>query len=58
MPLKHDIYPTEESLDTVLARARASLPITDPNTLLVLLMTYHNTLIAQLIREGELHERH
>lgn len=42
------LYPTAGSLDEVVSLGESQLPIMDKNTLVSLLMTYHNTLLQQL----------
>ena len=42
------VYPTMPSLDTVILKAYSELPITDKNQLYAIIMTYHNTLLAEL----------
>lgn len=41
------LYPEASSLNQVVEEAFAQLPVTDPNILKSLLMTYHNTMVAQ-----------
>lgn len=48
------IFPTAESLREVVEMGYAKLPITDQNTLFSLLMTYHNTLLHCVRKEGTL----
>lgn len=45
---RNSIYPTMPSLDTVILKAYSELPITDKNQLYAIIMTYHNTLLAEL----------
>lgn len=42
------LVPTMESLNDVLALAKSKLPITCPNELTTILLTYHNTLLKEL----------
>lgn len=44
-PVRQSVYPEKGSLDEALAYAQVQLPITDPNTLYSVLMTYQNTLL-------------
>lgn len=46
-PEHQGLFPTMGSLDEVLSMAESQLPITSKNQLHTLLMTYHNTLLAQ-----------
>ncbi len=45
---RNSIYPTMPSLNTVILKAYSELPITDKNQLYAIIMTYHNTLLAEL----------
>lgn len=47
-PVPMTLFPTMGSLKEVLDFAESKLPITDKNDLHTLLMTYQNTLLAQL----------
>lgn len=47
-PVRMPIYPTAGSLQEVLELGQSRLPITNKNDLVSLLITYHNTLLAQL----------
>jgi hypothetical protein len=45
---KMGLYPTLESLQSVIDLGMSQLPILDQNALYSLLMVYHNTLLAQV----------
>ena len=45
------IYPVHDSLDAAWEFINSQLPITETNDLKSLLMSYHNTLIAELEKE-------
>lgn len=45
-----EVFPTAGSLKEVVETGFAILPITDPNALYALLMTYHNTLLKEVNR--------
>lgn len=45
------LYPTMDSLNSVLDLAYSQLPEVHPNKLASLMVTYHNTLLAQLKKE-------
>lgn len=47
------LFPTLDSCQTVVDLGMSQLPLKDPNALLGLLMTYHNTLLAQFAREAK-----
>jgi hypothetical protein len=47
-PAPMPLYPTGGSLKEVLELGESRLPITNKNELHTLLMTYHNTLLAQI----------
>lgn len=47
-PVHQNIYPTADSLDAVLSDAVNDLPILHKNQLVTILMTYHNTFLAEL----------
>ena len=42
------VFPTMDSLQEVVDMAISQLPITTQNDVVVLLLSYHNTLLAQL----------
>jgi hypothetical protein len=42
------LFPTLDSLEAVLELGQSQLPITTPNQLVCLLMTYHNSLLRQI----------
>lgn len=42
------VYPTLDSLQDAIELAESKLPITSKNELMAILMTYHNTLLAQV----------
>jgi hypothetical protein len=46
--VKMNLFPTMDTLDSVLNMATAKLPITCPNELRTLLFTYHNTLLKEI----------
>lgn len=48
------LFPTMGSLQQVVDLANSQLPVTTPNAMLGLLMTYHNTLISILEQETNL----
>ena len=47
-PIYMSVYPTMDSLQEVVDKACASLPIKYRNELIALLMTYQNTLLKEL----------
>lgn len=47
------LFPTLDSLQAVVDLALTQLPITNKNTAISVLMTYHNTLLAQVAKEGK-----
>lgn len=47
-PRRMGIYPTLESLQSVVDLARGQLPSVPLNTIMSLFMTYHNTLLSEL----------
>lgn len=47
------LFPTLDSLQAVVDLAVTQLPIGNKNTAISVLMTYHNTLLAQLAKEGK-----
>lgn len=47
------LYPTYDSLSQAILAIESQAPLTTPNQVFVALMTYHNTLLAQLEREHE-----
>lgn len=49
--VKMNLYPTLDSLQSVVDLGMSQLPIMTPNALLGLLMTFQNTLIKQLEKE-------
>jgi hypothetical protein len=51
-PKKQSLYPTMASLDNCMAYLQGQLPLTTPNQLKAALMTYHNTLLAQMKTEN------
>ncbi len=42
------LFPTADSLQSVIDQGYSQLPITDQNALLCLLMLYHNTLLKEI----------
>lgn len=44
---KQTVFPSAVSPEEVIAKSKLLLPITDHNTLISLLMTYHNSLMQQ-----------
>lgn len=46
-----NLFPTMDSLNEVVAVAKLQLPITHEQSLITLLMTYHNTLLAAVNRQ-------
>lgn len=46
------LFPTMGSLGEVIALAESKLPVTNNNELYSLLMTYHNTLLQELMRKN------
>jgi hypothetical protein len=44
-PVHLGLFPTMDSLDSVLDMALSQMPIMSPNQLVTVLMTYHNTLL-------------
>ena len=49
--LKMSLYPTMDSLLEVIKYGESQAPLTTPNEIFSLLMTYHNTLLDQLAKE-------
>jgi hypothetical protein len=50
-PEVQSVFPTCDSLEDVVNLGVSRLPITTQNDLVVLLLTYHNTLLNQLEKE-------
>ena len=46
-----NLFPTMDSLNEVVAMAKLQLPIANEQSLIILLMTYHNTLLATMGRQ-------
>jgi hypothetical protein len=46
-----NLFPTMDSLNEVVAMAKLQLPIANEQSLIILLMTYHNTLLAVASRQ-------
>lgn len=46
-----NLFPTMDSLNEVVAVAKIQLPILNEQSLLTLLMTYHNTLLSALHKQ-------
>lgn len=46
-PIPQTIYPEKDTLDEAAEFILDQLPITDPNEMYALLMTYHNTLLKE-----------
>jgi hypothetical protein len=46
-----NLFPTMDSLNEVVAIAKLQLPITHEQSLITLLMTYHNTMLATIDRQ-------
>lgn len=46
-----NLFPTMDSLNEVVAMAKLQLPIANEQSLIILLMTYHNTLLAVANRQ-------
>lgn len=47
-----NLFPTMDSLNEVVAVAKLQLPIINEQSIVTLLMTYHNTLLATIKRES------
>jgi hypothetical protein len=47
-PVPMPLFPTAGSLQEVVELGESRLPLTNKNDLVALLITYHNTLLAQL----------
>jgi len=47
-----NLFPTMDSLNEVVAVAKLQLPIINEQSIVTLLMTYHNTLLATIRRES------
>lgn len=45
------LYPSYDSLPEAILAIEAMAPLVTPNAIFVALMTYHNTLLAQLERD-------
>lgn len=55
VPLEHmSLYPTRDSLTEAIQEIEQSAPLRTPNEIFAALMLYHNSLLAQLSREGRL----
>lgn len=50
-PVTMGLFPTMGSLQSVVDLANAQLPVQNPNSMLVLLMIYHNTLLSIMEHE-------
>lgn len=48
------LYPTRDSLTEAIQEIEQSAPLRTPNEIFAALMLYHNSLLAQLSREGRL----
>ncbi len=46
-----NLFPTMDSLNEVVAMAKLQLPIANEQSLITLLMTYHNTMLATIDRQ-------
>lgn len=46
-PIPQTIYPEKDTLDEAAEFVLDQVPITDPNEMYALLMTYHNTLLKE-----------
>lgn len=51
-PAVNSLYPTADSLDDAMNRAKASLYSCSPNEVHAAVMCYHNSLIKELLKEG------
>ena len=51
-PVVNSLYPTADSLDDAMNRAKASLYGCSPNEVHAAVMCYHNTLIKELLKGG------
>lgn len=47
-----NLFPTMDSLNEVIAVAKLQLPIINEQSIVTLLMTYHNTLLATINRKS------
>ena len=45
------LYPTYDSLSQAILAIEAQVPLTTPNQVFVALMSYHNSLLAQLEKD-------
>jgi hypothetical protein len=52
-PVRLGLFPSLDSLDAVIDLGLSQLPITNPNQLVGLLMTYHNSLVQVIEKEQE-----
>lgn len=52
-PVCMTLFPTLDSLDAALDLGVSQLPITNPNQLVCLLMTYHNSLLKQVEKDNK-----
>lgn len=50
-PVKQALFPTLESLQSVIDLAQSQLPITNTNSIYGLIMTYHNTMLKVMEEE-------
>lgn len=48
LPVPQEVYPTHATLDEAVDVAKAQLPIEDPNQLVTVMMSYHNTLLQEI----------
>ena len=51
-PVVNSLYPTADSLDDAMNRAKASLYGYSPNEVHAAVMCYHNSLIKELLKGG------
>ena len=51
-PVVNSLYPTADSLDDAMNRAKASLYNCPPNEVHAAVMCYHNSLIKELLKGG------
>lgn len=51
-PVVNSLYPTADSLDDAMNRAKASLYSCSPNEVHAAVMCYHNSLIKELLKGG------
>lgn len=53
VPEQQPLFPTMGSTQEVIDMAKTQMPIKDTNTLIIVLGTYHNTLLAQINKSSK-----